>query len=157
MKSVTAILWGIVLALGVGVIVVFGILAPVLTRFVGQEAASSALPTILVVFAAAFAFYWGGMIAAYKAPSRRRLHGVLVGILAFAVSPLVNLGVGSLTGGGGDPVANFRTPGNLVVSVLLVLAVLVASYIGAVRGETLYAHNTTLLRNRRGKGTPPPS
>src|SRR4028119_921749 len=94
MKSVGAVLIGILLALGVGALLIFGIAAPFFTYFFGPELASTALPAVFVLLAAAFAFYFGGMVASYKAPSHRRLHGVLVGVAAFAISPLVNLEIG---------------------------------------------------------------
>ena len=146
-------LWGIFLALGVGVVLVFGIIAPVLTRFVGQGMASTSFPLVFVVFAAAFAFYWGGMIAAYKAPSRRRLHGVAVGLSSFAISPLVNLGASAFTPNTDDPFANLRTPGVALLTGVIFAAVLAASYVGARRGQALYAHNRAHIeaRERRRK------
>lgn len=156
-QSIAAVLWGIFLALGVGALVVFGIAAPVLTRFVGADLASTALPAVLVIFAAGFAFYWGGMIAAYRAPSRRRLHGVLVGVTSFAISPLINLGVSAVTANGNDPFANLRTPGLAFLTGIVFVAVIAGSYIGSRRGETLYAHNRRAIqarerveRNRQG-------
>jgi hypothetical protein len=146
-QSIIAVLVGILLALGIGVLVILGIIAPVFTRFFGQALASTAVPTVLLIFAAAFAFYFGGMIASYRAPSRRRLHGTLVGFVSFAVSPIVNLFT-SIFGGGNDPFANLRTPAGVLLSVVLFAAVLGASYIGARRGETIYAHNTEILRQR---------
>src|ERR687885_855013 len=119
MKSVRAVLFGILLALGIGALVIFGIAAPVFTRFFGPELASTSLPTVIMVFAAAFAFYFGGMVASYKAPSRRRLHGVMVGVASFAISPLVNLGASAIAGGGNDPFANLRTPGALLFTAIL--------------------------------------
>ena len=149
MKSVGAVLVGILLALGIGVLEIFGIVAPIFTRFFGPELASTALPMGIVVFAAAFAFYFGGMFASYKAPSRRRLHGVMVGVTSFAISPLVNLGASAVTAGGNDPFANLRTPGALLFTGVLFIAVLAASYVGARRGEALYAHNQAFIRRQR--------
>ena len=156
-KSVGAVVWGIFLALGVGVVAIFGIVAPVLTRFVGEGFASSGLPAVFVVFAAAFAFYWGGMIAAYKAPSSRRLHGVLVGLCSFAISPLVNLGSSALNPNANDPFANLRTPGGVLLTGIILAAVLAASYVGARRGEVLHAHNQRHIeaRERREKAGRP--
>src|SRR5918999_6578256 len=92
MKSVTAVGLGVLVALTIGLLVVFGILAPVFTRFFGLElAGSTALPITLMVFADAFAFYFGGMAASYRDPARRRLHGILVAPAAFVLSPVVNL------------------------------------------------------------------
>ncbi len=149
MKSVRAVLIGILLALGVGALVIFGIAAPVFTRFFGPELASTALPAVFVLFAAAFAFYFGGMVASYKAPSRRRLHGILVGVAAFAISPLVNLVAPDPTVRGGDPFANLRTPETFLFTTVLLVVVLAASYLGALRGESLFAHNQAVIRRQR--------
>ncbi len=149
MKSVRAVLWGIFLALGVGALVVFGLVAPLFTFFFGSELTSTALPAVVVIFAAAFSFYWGGMIASYKAPSRRRLHGVLVGVASFAISPLVNLVAPDVTVRGGDPFANLRTPEALLFTGVLLVVVLAASYIGARRGERLFAYNQAVIRRQR--------
>ncbi len=128
---------------------IFGIAAPFFTYFFGLELASTALPAVFVLFAAAFAFYFGSMVASYKAPSRRRLHGVLVGVVAFAISPLVNLVAPDPTVRGGDPFANLRTPEDFVFTTMLLVVVLTVSYIGAQRGETLFAHNQAVIRRQR--------
>jgi hypothetical protein len=146
-QSVRAVLWGIFLALGIGALVVFGIVWPVFEAFFGRELASTALPVGIVVFAAAFAFYYGGMIAAYKAPYRRRLHGVIVGVTSFAVSPLLNLGASALATNTNDPFVNLRTPGALLITGVLFVVVLTASYAGARRGESLHAHNEKVTRD----------
>jgi hypothetical protein len=136
MRSVYAVGLGVFLALLIGLLAVFGILAPVLTRFLGLElVGSTALPTSLLVFAAAFSFYFGGMAASYRAPARRRLHGTLVAVVAFAISPTINLVTGE---------------GRAVLLAAVFLAVSVAaSYVGARRGEALYAHNQRLIRRGR--------
>ena len=126
---------------------VFGIVWPVFEAFFGRELASTALPVGIVVFAAAFAFYYGGMIAAYKAPYRRRLHGVIVGVTSFAVSPLLNLSVSALATNTNDPFANLRTPGAMLITGLLFAVVLAASYVGARRGESLHDHNEKVTRD----------
>lgn len=149
MKSIGAVLIGIFLAVGIGELVVLGIIAPIFTRFFDPGLASTALPAVIEVFTAAFAFYFGGMLASYKAPSRRRLHGVIVGVASFAISPLLNLGASAVASGGTDPFANLRTPGSLLFTALLFVVILAASYVGAVRGEALYAHNQAYLRRRR--------
>src|ERR687897_2860647 len=95
MRSVGAVGLGVLIALAIGLLVVFGILAPVFTTVFGLELArSSALPITLMVFADAFSFYFGGMAASYRAPARRRLHGTLVAPVAFIISPAVNLVTG---------------------------------------------------------------
>ena len=146
-QSFRAVLWGIFLALGIGALVVFGIVWPVFEAFFGQELASTALPVGVVVFAAAFAFYYGGMIAAYKAPYRRRLHGVIVGVTSFAVSPLLNLGASALATNTNDPFVNLRTPGAMLITGVLFAVVLAASYVGARRGESLHDHNEKVTRD----------
>lgn len=146
-KSVGAVLFGILLALGIGVLVMLGIVAPVFTRFFDQGLASTAVPTILLVFVAAFAFYFGGMFASYRAPSRRKLHGTLVGLVSFAVTPLVNA-LTSAFGAVNDPFANLRTPTGVLLSGVLFVAVVTSSYVGGRRGETIYAHNAKVLRQR---------
>ncbi len=68
------------LALLLALLVVGGILAPVLSAVFGLEVDRSlAIPVILplLLFVAAFSFYFGGMVAAYKAPGQHRLHGLL--------------------------------------------------------------------------------
>jgi hypothetical protein len=144
MRSVYAVGLGVFLALLIGLLAVFGILAPVLTRFLGLElVGSTALPTSLLVFAAAFSFYFGGMAASYRAPARRRLHGTLVAVVAFAISPIINL----VTGEGLFPGLD---TGRAVLLAAVFLAVSVAaSYVGARRGEALYAHNQRLIRRGR--------
>lgn len=148
MKSVGAVLIGILLALGIGALVIFGIAAPVFTRFFGSQLATTALPAVIVLFAAAFAFYFGGMVASYKAPSHRRLHGVMVGVASFAISPAVNLAAAAVGVRGSDPFANLRTPGALLFTGVLFVVVLAATYVGARRGETLYIHNQRFIRAR---------
>src|ERR671917_2933702 len=95
MKSVIAVGLGVLIALVIGLLVVFGILAPLFTTFFGLEfSGPAALPITLMVFAAAFSFYFGGMAASYLAPARRRLHGTLVAPVAFAISPAINAATG---------------------------------------------------------------
>ena len=144
MKSVVAVGIGLLLSLAVGLLVVQGILAPVFTRFFGMEQTGpAALPLVLLVFAAAFAFYFGGMAASYKAPSRHLLHGVLVVPAAFVLSSGLNLvlGKGFLPGVGGA--------GTLGLVVVFLLVSSAASYVGGKRGAELYAHNQQVERRRR--------
>lgn len=144
MRSVNAVGLGVFLALLLGLLAVFGILAPVLTRFLGLElVGSTALPTSLLAFAAAFSFYFGGMAASYWAPARRRLHGTLVAVVAFAISPTINLVTGKALFPGLD-----TSRAVLLAAVFLAVSV-AASYVGARRGEALYAHNQRLIRRGR--------
>ena len=144
MRSVTAVGLGVLIALAIGLLVVFGILAPVFTRFFGLElAGSTALPITLMVFADAFSFYFGGMAASYRAPARRRLHGTLVAPVAFVRSPVINLA----TGKGMFP--GLETAGAILLAAVFLAVSFGASYVGARRGEALYAHNQKLTRRRR--------
>ena len=152
MKSVGIVLAGILLAIGTGTLVVLGIAAPVFTRFLGPELVSTALSTVVMVFAAAFAFYFGGMFASYKATSHRRLHGVMVGVASFAVSPLLNVAA-SIVSRGNDPLANLRTPGASLFTGVLFVTILAASYVGARRGEALYAYNQTFTLKEKHRKT----
>jgi hypothetical protein len=136
MRSIVAVGIGMLLALALGLLVVQGIIAPVFTRFFGLERTGpAALPLVLLVFAAAFSFYFGGMAASYKAPSKHLLHGILVVPAAFVLSLGINLALGR----------GFLPGAVDAGTILLVLVFLgvsaAASYIGARRGLTLYAHN----------------
>lgn len=135
------------LALLLALLVVGGILAPVLSAVFGLEVdRSRAIPVILplLLFVAAFSFYFGGMIAAYRAPSRRRLHGVLVVPAAFVLSAGLNLATGEGLFPGLD-----GARGVVLAGVFLLVSV-VASYVGGRRGEGLYAQTQKVARRRRG-------
>ena len=140
-RSITAVALGVLIALAIGLLVVFGIFAPIFTAFFGMEiATSTAVPTAMLVFAAAFSFYFGGMAASYRAPARRRLHGVLVAPVAFVISPLINLATGhGLFPGVEDAVMV------LLIAVFLAVSV-AAAYVGARRGEALYNYNRQMKR-----------
>ena len=134
---------GVLVALAIGLLVTFGIFAPVFTRFFGMEiATSTAVPTAMLVFAAAFSFFFGGMAASYRAPARRRLHGTLVAPAAFVVSPAINLA----TGQGMFPGLDSSVTVALVAAFLAVSVA--AAYVGAGRGESLYAYNRRMARRR---------
>jgi hypothetical protein len=144
MKSVAAVGLGVLIALVLGLLVVFGILAPVFTRFYGLEfAGPTALPITLMVFAAAFSFYFGGMAASYRAPARRRLHGTLVAPVAFAISPAIN----AATGQGMFP--GLATAGAISLAAVFLAVSVAASHVGSRRGEALYAHNQKVARRQR--------
>jgi hypothetical protein len=144
MKSIMAVGIGVLLALAVGLLVVQGILAPVFTRFFGLERTGpAALPLILLVFASAFSFYFGGMAASYKAPSRHVLHGVLVVPAAFVLASSLNLALGR----GLLPGIEGASAGVLVVVFLL--ASFAASYVGSKRGAEIHAHNQRVEQLRR--------
>jgi len=144
MRSIMAVGIGLLLALAIGLLVVQGILAPVFTRIYGLERQGPAtLPLVLLVFAAAFSFYFGGMAASYKAPFLHRLHGVLVVPAAFVLSSALNLALGNGFLPGVD--------GAIAVGLVVVFFVVstAASYVGALRGEAIYAHNQKVARRRR--------
>jgi hypothetical protein len=69
--------------------------------------------------------------------------------VSFAISPLVNLAASTVGVRGGDPFANLRTPGALIFTGVLLVVVLTASYVGARRGESLFAHNQAIIRRQR--------
>jgi len=143
MRSVAAVGLGVLIALAIGLLVVFGILAPVFTTLFGLELAGSmALPTVLMVFADAFSFYFGGMAASYRAPARRRLHGTLVAPVAFAISPAINLA----TGEGMFP--GLETAATVLWAAVFLAVSFAAAYVGARRGEALYAYNQKFARRR---------
>ena len=133
------------LALLLALLVVGGILAPTLSAVFGLEVdRSRAVPVILplLLFVAAFSFYFGGMISAYKAPNRRRLHGVLVVPAAFVLSAILNL----ITGEG--PLPGLNGARGVVLACLFLLVSVAASYVGSRRGETLYAQVQKVPRRR---------
>src|SRR5919199_3930961 len=139
MKSVTAVGLGVLIALAIGLLVVFGILEPVFTRFLGFKMfGSTTIPTLLLLFADAFSFYFGGMAASYRAPARRRLHGTLVAPVAFSIWPAINLA----SGGGMFPGLNTR--GAVLLAAVFLIVSFAAAYVGARRGEALHAYNRKL-------------
>ena len=134
------------IALVIGLLVVFGILAPLFTTFFGLEfSGPTALPITLMVFAAAFSFYIGGMAASYLAPSRRRLHGTLVAPIAFVISPAIN----AATGQGVFP--GLETAGTISLAAVFLAVSVAASHVGSRRGESLYAHNQKVARRWRSR------
>ena len=135
---------GVLLALAIGLLVVQGIIAPVFTRLFGMERTGpGALPLILLLFASAFSFYFGGMAASYKAPSRHLLHGVMVVPTAFLLASALNLvlGRGLLPG--------IQGAGGVLLTAAFILISAAASYIGSKRGAEIYAHNQKVERLRR--------
>ena len=135
---------GVLLALGISLLLALGIFAPILTTFAGwKRSGPDALPLVLLVFSAAFSFYFGGMAASYKAPFRHRLHGVMVVPAAFVLSSGLNLALGK----GFLPGVEGAGAAVLVVVFLVVSAA--ASYVGSKRGAEIYAHNEKVARRRR--------
>lgn len=152
MRSLAAVLLGMFLALVIGAIVLLGIVAPVFTVFRGLEGARmTPLIGLVVALAIAMAFYFGGMLASYRAPYRRRLHGVLVAVISFGVSLAVNLVTFAFFETEEDPLANLRTEGQLLLTVILFSVSVVAAYLGARRGEGVYLHNAEVARKREAR------
>jgi hypothetical protein len=144
MKSVMAVGIGMLLALAIGLLVVQGILAPVFTTFFGLERSGPAtLPLVLLVFASAFSFYFGGMAASYKAPSNHLLHGVMVVPAAFVLASALNLALGRGLFPGVEGTST------LLLVLVFLLASLAASYVGSRRGAQIYAHNQRVEQLRR--------
>jgi ABC-type transport system involved in cytochrome c biogenesis permease component len=144
MNSVKAVGIGVLLSLAVGLLVVQGILAPLFTRFLGLERTGpEALPLILLLFASAFSFYFGGMAASYKAPSRHILHGVMVVPVAFLLASGVNLALGK------GLLPGIQGTGALLLAAAFLLASTAASYVGSKRGAEIYAHNQRIEHLKR--------
>ncbi|WP_273845098.1 hypothetical protein [Rubrobacter calidifluminis] len=147
MRSLKAVVFGLAIALIVELLLVFGIAAPIFTAFVPEGLArTSALAEGVVVFAAAFGMYWGGMAAGYKAGGRPRMHGIAVAVLLFVVSPALNLAAAH------DPFAQLRDSGFLLLCGVLFVVSLAASFIGAGRGWQLQIYNRRVRRAERRAG-----
>lgn len=137
LRSIVTVLIGALVSLAIGILVIFGIFAPILSAIFGLEPSQStaAQTKPLLVFVAAFSFYFGGMAAGYRAHSHRRLHGVAVVAGMFLLSPALNLVAGRA------PFPQLQSASNaLLAAVLLVLSV-GAAYLGASRGASLYVFN----------------
>jgi len=144
MKSVMAVGIGMLLALAIGLLVVQGIIAPLFTRFFGLERTGpEALPLVLLLFASAFSFYFGGMAASYKAPSRHILHGVMVVPTAFALASTLNLALGK------GLLPGIQGTSTLLLAIAFLLISTAAAYIGGKRGAQIYAHNQRVEQLRR--------
>ena len=144
MKSVMAVGIGMLLALAIGLLVVQGILAPLFTRFFGLERTGpEALPLLLLLFASAFSFYFGGMAASYKAPSRHVLHGIMVVPAAFLLASALNLALGK------GLLPGIQGTGGLILATAFLLISIAASYVGSKRGAEIYAHNQRIEHLRR--------
>ena len=126
-------------------LILFGILAPVLSWLFQIEPSASAVttfaPVLLVI--CGIGFYFGGMAGAYKAPGRRLLHGTLVAPAAFLLSPTINLVRGETLFPGLDSV------GKALLAAAFLAAAIIAAHIGARRGQTLYNHNERVMRLMR--------
>lgn len=142
MRSIAAIGVGMLLAFAVVLLVVFGVFAPVLSELFQVQPTRASLGVFapLLLLVCGLAFYFGGMAAAYKAPHRRVLHGILVAPTAFAISTVINVVMGR------GPFPGYDSVGLSLLAVLFFAVSMAASYVGARRGETLYAHNARVMR-----------
>ncbi len=143
MRSVVSVAVGMLVAFVLVLLIIFGILAPVLSELFQVQPSGSAFGTFapLLLFVSGLAFYFGGMAAAYKAPGRRLLHGTLVAPAAFVISPVVNLLAGK------TPFPGLNSVGTVLLAVVFLAVSAVAAHVGARRGQTLHAHNERVLRN----------
>lgn len=145
MRNVAAVGVGMLVAFAIILLILFGILAPVLSWLFRLEPSGSAVRnfTPLLIFVCGLSFYFGGMAGAYKAPGRQLLHGTLVAPAAFVISPLVNLLSGKTLFPGIDSL------GAILLAAAFLVASTAAAYFGARRGQTLRAHNDRVLRRMR--------
>lgn len=149
MRNVAAVGVGMLVAFALILLILFGILAPVLSWIFRLEPSGTAVrnfaPILLLV--CGLSFYFGGMAGAYKAPGRQRLHGTLVAPAAFLISPVVNL----LTGKALFP--GLTSPATVLLALTFLAASTAAAYVGSRRGQTLRAHNDRVLRRmQRSRG-----
>jgi hypothetical protein len=136
----------VAISLCIGLLVTFGILWPLAMRFLSPDLTTSA-PFMLgpLILISAFAFYFGGMAAAYTASSARTLHGVLVPFAAFAISPVINV----ISGDGLFPGVD-RSWEVVLIAVFLAISI-AAALVGARRGESIYHRNQN--RSARGRSS----
>lgn len=143
-RSVAAVSLGALISLAIGLLVVFGIVAPLFTSFVSPDLArTSALPTGILIGAVAFSLYFGGMAAGYRASHHRRLHGVIVAPALFLLSPALNLAARQ------DPFPQLHTSGGVLLTAVLFVVAVASAYVGARRGEALHAYNLGHIRRQR--------
>ena len=142
MRSTLSIVVGMLVAFVFILLIVFGILAPVLSWLFQIQPSASAVTTFapILLVICGIGFYFGGMAASYKAPGRRLLHGTLVAPAAFLLSPTINLILGKTLFPGLDSL------GKILLAAAFLAASIVAANIGARRGQTLYNHNERVMR-----------
>lgn len=142
MRSTLSIVVGMLVAFVFILLIVFGILAPVLSWLFQIQPSASAVTTFapILLVICGIGFYFGGMAASYKAPGRRLLHGTLVAPAAFLLSPTINLILGKTLFPGLDSL------GKILLAAAFLAASILAANIGARRGQTLYNHNERVMR-----------
>ena len=126
-------------------LILFGILAPVLSWLFQVKPSASMVttfaPVLLVI--CGLGFYFGGMAASYKAPGRHLLHGTLVAPAASLLSPIINLLLGK------TPFPGLNSVGTVLLACAFLAASVLAANVGARRGRTLQAHNERVMRLMR--------
>lgn len=129
-------------------LILFGILAPVLSWLFQLEPSASAVRNFapLALFVCGLSFYFGGMAGAYKAPDRHLLHGTLVAPVAFVISPVINVLVGK------TPFPGIDSVGAALLTAAFLAASVAAAYIGARRGHAIQVHNAGVVRRMRRTG-----
>jgi len=147
MRSVLSVAGGMLVAFVLVLLIVFGILAPVLSWVFQLQPSASAVRTFapILLFVCGLSFYFGGMAAAFKAPGRHRLHGTLVAPAAFVISPAVNLLVGK------TPFPGIDSFWAVLLAAAFLAASVAAAYVGSRRGQALQAHNDRVLRSIRSR------
>lgn len=147
MRSVLAVAGGMLVAFVLVLLIVFGILAPVLSWLFQVQPSASAVRAFapILLFVCGLSFYFGGMAAAFKAPDRHRLHGTLVAPAAFVISPVVNLLLGKA------PFPGIDSIWAALLAAAFLAASTAAAYVGARRGQALQAHNDRVLRSIKSR------
>ncbi len=147
MRSVLSVGAGMLVAFVLVLLIVFGILAPVLSWLLQIQPSASAVRNFapILLFVCGLSFYFGGMAAAFKAPDRHRLHGTLVAPAAFVISPVVNLLVGK------TPFPGIDSLWAALLAAAFLAASVAAAYVGARRGQALQVHNDRVLRRIRSR------
>lgn len=130
------------MALVIGSITLVGIVAPVFTVFMGLEGAGmTPFIGLVVAVAVGMSFYFGGMLAGYRAPSRRRLHGVLVAVVPLAINAVIFAFFETES----SPL-NLGTGNEILLTATLFVVAVAAAYMGSIRGEGVYVHNLEVAR-----------
>jgi hypothetical protein len=144
-RSITAVLLGVFVTFVIETLVVFGIMGPLFEAFMDQSPAVGAVwGAVLLVVPVAFSFYFGGMAAGYRATTRHALHGLIVVLALFVLSPALNL---LALNSEQDPLPQIR---GAQTAVLFAVAAIAAT-VGARRGKGLYQYNQSHLRRQRSR------
>ena len=138
-------LLGVFVTFVIETLVVFGIMGPLFEVFMDQSPTGGAVwGAVLLVVPVALSFYFGGMAAGYRATTRHALHGLIVVLALFVLSPALNL---LALNSEQDPLPQIR---GAQTAVLFVVAAIAAT-VGARRGKGLYQYNQSHLRRPRSR------